>query len=536
MRRDIDRLLEGPFDLLIVGGGIVGAGIAWDAAGRGLRVVLVEQEDFASGTSSKTTKLIHGGIRYLENLDFRLVREAIRERQLLLTAAPHLVSPLPFLIPVAGKFPRPWPMVRAGVSLYGFLAGRSGIPGHRFLSRQTVLREEPILSESSVEKGAVYYDAQMDDARMVWEVLFCAMEKGAVAANHLQVQRWIMEEGRIRGAELKDRVSGRLFSVSARVIVNATGPWSDRLRCLADPRSAPIVRPSKGIHLVYPDIGLRHALLLSSGKDNRIFFLIPWRGMTLIGTTDTDYQGDPGQAHADAEDVNYLLESSNRIAPRLRLLKERIISTFAGVRPLIARDQKDPWAVSRSHLIHQDSNGLLSVVGGKFTTFRRTAEEVVNRVCALLPDRKTAACVTTGSPIGYRPSTVSKKGIHASALFLVEKGILEPAAVERLIKRYGIQTPLLFDAIKQDPSLAAPLCSHHPFLAAEVRFAVEHEMAVTLADLLQRRFQVDCSPCRGFDMLPACAQLMGALLGWSAERRQEMTAQVRRQLLGMVNQ
>ena len=399
MRRDLSKFSGTTFDLLIVGGGIVGAGIAWDASLRGLSCALIEQGEFASGTSSKTTKLIHGGLRYLEQLDFGLVRESLKERQTLFRIAPQLVRPLPFLIPVRGRNPRPWLLVRLGIALYDWLAGPPPEQRHRFLRGNEAEKAEPALKGGEVERAAVYTDGQMDDAGLVLAVLEAAERSGVVLANHVRVVGWRMEQGRVQGAEVEDAQGNGRFSIRARQVVNATGPWADQLRRLADPVAAAIVRPSKGIHLVYPSLGLRHALVLSSERDGRIFFLIPWKGQTLIGTTDTDYEGDPGRAEATPEEIDYLIQGTNRCLPSLRIQRERVISTFAGVRPLVAREGKDPWAISRRHLIHEDPNGLISVVGGKFTTFRKIAEEVVDRLTSRFPDRRLRPCVTAESSL-----------------------------------------------------------------------------------------------------------------------------------------
>ena len=398
-RSSFDRLRANDFDLLIVGGGIIGAGIAWDASQRGLSCALIEQGEFASGTSSKTSKLIHGGLRYLEQMDFMLVREALRERRILFRIAPRWVQPLPFMVPVRGGSPRPWPLIRIGIALYDFLAGTPPEQRHRFLNASQAGQEEPGLQGGRLDRAAVYTDGQMDDAGLVLAVLNAAEKSGAVLANHVQVTGWKIEEGKVRGAEVEKAPGGEKFSIRARQVVNATGPWADRLRRMADPSAQPIVRPSKGIHLVYPSLGLRHALVLSSPQDGRIFFLIPWKGQTLIGTTDTDYEGDPGQAEATEEEISYLIEGTNGCLPSLRIRRERVISTFAGVRPLVASEGKDPWAISRRHRIHEDPNGLISVVGGKFTTFRKIAAAVVDRLAKKFPDYRLGPCVTAERPL-----------------------------------------------------------------------------------------------------------------------------------------
>ena len=508
----------------------MGAGVAWDAAQRGLSCVLVEQGDFASGTSSKTTKLIHGGIRYLENLDFGLVRQAVHERHLLLQLAPHLVKPLPFLIPVVGNSPRPWPLVRLGVTLYDLLAGREGIRPRQFLNPRQISEAEPLLSGSSSRRGVVYYDAQMDDARLVLEVLQAAADAGALVFNYLKVGRWLLQDGRVTGAELEDRLAGTKLSIKAGLVLNATGPWADRLRQMADPAARPIVRPSKGIHLVYPDLGLKNALLLSSPNDKRIFFLIPWRSATLIGTTDTDYQGDPAQASAGAEDVDYLIRSVNQVLPNFRLEKGRILSTFAGVRPLVAQERKDPWAVSRSHLIHEDSNGLVSVVGGKFTTFRRTAEEVVDWVSRRFPAKRLQPCRTYGSPLGPGATSWRTEEMREALQGILQKGALYPPLVSRLVQRYGLRSGLLLKWLGSDQRLAEPVCPHHPFIRAEVRYAVEQEMAVSVSDLLWRRLEVGWSACEGLDGLQAAAETAAESLGWSAAEAQRQMDRYREEV------
>ena len=382
------------YDLLIIGGGIIGAGVAWDASLRGLSCALVEAGDFAGGTSSKTTKLIHGGIRYLEQLDFRLVREALRERSILLSIAPQFVRPLPFLIPVRHGWTRPWPLIRLGVFLYDRFAGGKRIGRHRFLSERELQEEEPRLVANGYRRAALYYDAQMDDAGLVLAVLKAAAQAGAVLRDQSRVVGLIREGARIAGAEVEDRASGNRSVIRARRVVNATGPWADFVRRLADPQAKPLVRMSKGIHLIYPGMGLQHALLISSERDGRIFFVIPWKGNTLVGTTDTDYSGDPAGAQADPEDVDYLLTEVNRALPCFDFRREKILSTFAGVRPLVAQEARDPWAVSRSHRIYEEFGGLLTIVGGKFTTFRKIAEEVVDRLARSFPDRRLQPCAT----------------------------------------------------------------------------------------------------------------------------------------------
>ncbi len=530
MTRDPARLTDQTFDLLIIGGGIVGAGIARDAAQRGFSCALVEAGDFASGTSSKTTKLIHGGLRYLEQLDFPLVRESLRERELLLKLAPRLVQPLPFLIPVVGNSPRPWPLVRLGALLYDWLAGKSSVGKHRVLRGSKLHQAEPLLQKSSAQRAVLYSDAQMDDTRLVLSTILAAADEGAVVLNYMKVVEWRSEAGRLTGAKVEDQLSGQRHAIQAKRIVNATGPWADRLRQMADPNLSPIVRPSKGIHLVYPDVGLRHALVLASESDQRIFFLIPWRGLTLIGTTDTDYSGDPGAVQATSEEVEYLIRETNRLLPQLRLERERIISTFAGVRPLAAQEHKDPWAVSRTHLIHEDSNGMVTIVGGKFTTFRKIAEDVVDWLARKFREKKLNPCKTAQSPIGPASGTWRSEEMKELLQSLLQYAQIYPSEVSRLVQRYGAGARTILQWIRQDPRWAKPLCPHHPFTRGEVRYAVEEEMALSLSDLLWRRLQIGWSLCQGLDCLEACAEIMQEALGWSADEQHQKIEQYREEM------
>ena len=487
MIRQPDRLAQHPFDLLVIGGGILGAGIARDAALRGLSVALVEQGDFVSGTSSKTTKLIHGGLRYLEQFDLGLVRESCRERRTLLTLAPHLVKPLPFIIPVYRDGPRPAWKVRLGVALYDRLAGRAALGPHHFYGSARAHDLEPQLPGDRISGAVEYADAQMDDVRLCLETLFDAAEHGAVAVNYAKVVRFHAQHDRVAsasgsattgrrlvtGAEVESLAGPGSWLAQAKVIVNAAGPWADTVRRLADPQATNIVRRSKGIHIVYPKLPLTRAVVLSAHRDGRIYFVIPWRGWSLIGTTDTDDDAAPEKARATAEDVAYLLEETNQLLPGLGLAKERIVTTFAGVRPLAAGRDGDrvPWQMSRTHRLHEDPNGLLSIVGGKYTTYRAIAEEVVDRVVRRL-GRAPIACRTAEAPL---------------------------AAVRGA-----------------GPPGTASLCPHHAFTPADVRRAVEQEAAITLSDVLWRRLEVAWAPCQGLDCADAATRVMAESLGWDA--------------------
>ncbi|MBD0319958.1 MAG: glycerol-3-phosphate dehydrogenase/oxidase, partial [Gemmatimonadetes bacterium] len=354
------------WDLLVIGGGITGAGVARDAAGRGLRVAMVDAGDIAHGTSSRSSRLIHGGLRYLETLDFRLVFEASAERRRLLALAPHLVHPLPFLFPVFRKGPVGRRKLQAGMWLYDGLSLFRNIARHRMLSRKAVAEAEPALRTEDVVGAALYYDASVDDARLALANARGAHEAGAAVVPHAEVVGFLRDGARVSGARVRDGIGGGVATVRARVVLNATGPWSDAVRCLADPRAKPRLRTTKGVHIMVPRERLanRNAITFRSPIDGRVMFVLPWGDFSYVGTTDTDFRGSPSDVRADAEDVRYLLESANSIFPAAQLTDADVVSTWAGLRPLLAPLETDGGrsesATSREHEIWQDRGGLLN--------------------------------------------------------------------------------------------------------------------------------------------------------------------------------
>ncbi|MCS7044785.1 MAG: glycerol-3-phosphate dehydrogenase/oxidase, partial [Gemmataceae bacterium] len=374
MRRDLDALTRETFDVLIVGGGITGAGVAFDAATRGWRVALIDQADFASGTSSVSSKLIHGGLRYLEYGQVRLVYEALRERGWLLWAAPHLVRPLRFVIPFfRGDRVPPWQW-RVGLTAYDLLAGRANIRRSRPLSLTALCRELPGLRRLQLRGGAAYYDAQMDDARLCLEVLHSAQAHGAVLANYVQALSFRTAAGRVTGVVARDRLAGNDVTIAARVVLNATGPWVDQLSRRTGETAEAQLAPTKGVHVLLPDRGLTSALLLLHPRDGRVFFVIPWLGRTLVGTTDTETSQGPEALTVAPEDVAYLLEAYRYFFPNDGDVA--VLGTFVGLRPLIRSRPGEPSARSREFRIFSSSDGLVSVAGGKYTTFRSMAERI----------------------------------------------------------------------------------------------------------------------------------------------------------------
>jgi glycerol-3-phosphate dehydrogenase len=492
----LGRLQRDVFDLLVIGGGINGAGIARDAAMRGLRVALVEKGDFASGTSSKSSKLIHGGVRYLQQGDLRLVWVACRERDLLRRRlAPHLVRPLPFLFPVYRGDPVGLFALGVGMWIYDALAAFRNIRAHRMLSLKRTLELEPKLRRQGLRGAALYYDCWTDDARLTLETALGAREEGAVIANYIELDGFIKEAGRIVGASLRDCLAGTRFEIRARCVVNASGPWADHVRHLDDAGAAPCLRPTKGVHIVVPRarLGNTHAVVMHSPRDKRVLFAIPWGEHDIVGTTDTDFSGSPDQVVADENDVEYLLESINWFFPQARLRPDEIVSSYAGLRPLVApADDRDPSAVSREEAVLQSASGLITLAGGKLTTYRWVAKEIVDQVTqrlGLKPKRLRGGSRTARKPLpGGHLATPQGQTI---ADLLAQDGFgLSHEQLEHLLHRYGSRTPHVLQLIRERSDLSEILVPGLPDIWAEAAYAAQSEMAVEPDDVLLRRTKI----------------------------------------------
>src|SRR2546430_1300209 len=418
-----------PVDVLVIGGGITGAGIARDAALRGFRTAVVDKGDLGGGTSSLSSRLIHGGIRYLEQGQFRLVFEASRERRVLLGIAPHLVHPLPFLFPVYRGARVPAWKLRAGMWVYDLLAAFHNVRAHRWLGRKATQRLEPGLRDKELKGAALYYDAQTDDARLVIANMRSAAQAGALVASYAAVTALIKPDGRVGGATVRDGLTGRASTVRALVVVNATGPWVDRVRRLDDARAEPLLRPTKGVHVAVPRkrVGHTRAVTLTSPIDGRVMFVLPWGDLSYIGTTDTDEDASPDEVRATADDVVYLLRSANAFFPHARLAPADIIASWVGLRPLL-RPPRDvtPSASSREHPVVASASGLLTVAGGKLTTYRVMARDLVDRVAARLRE-------LDGRPRAPRVPTdrLPLPGGETADLEGLLKGAIERGAPER---------------------------------------------------------------------------------------------------------
>jgi glycerol-3-phosphate dehydrogenase len=476
-------------DLLVIGGGIVGAGVARDAALRGLSVALVEQNDLASGTSSRPTRLIHGGLRYLELFDFGLVRSDMRERETLLRIAPHLVFPLAFLLPLYRPTPFYRLKLRIGMFLYDLLSLDKSLPKRRRLGRADALAAEPNLDPEGLSGAWRFYDAQVPFVeRLVVENAVDAAAHGALVLNHARATGYLRDADGIRvvGARVTDQVGGREIEVRARYTVNATGPWLDQTVASLGRDGKPLLRLTKGTHLVIPR-ATEQAHVLFAKRDGRLFFVLPWNGYTMVGTTDTDYSGDPADAEASEDDVEYLRSEAARAFPRASL--DRIHFTWAGVRALVRVEGVTEGEVSRKHALldHERADavpGVLSVIGGKITAYRLIAAEVTDLVARRLgsDERSTTA---------QRP--------------LPGAGEAEGGSVEAIVAG--------------DPALAGPVCEHSPTTRAEVVRAVRDEWAVTIGDVLLRRTAIGLAACQGLDRLDDVADLIARTARWDDARR-----------------
>ena len=523
------------FDVLVIGGGVTGAGVALDAVARGYKVALVEKVDFASGTSSKSTKLVHGGIRYLPNFDFALVREALVERGLLLHNAPFLVHPVGFVLPiykgdrhpVGLPFTTPWGIglgfiLDIGLWLYDGLAGRHNVKRHRRLSRKEVMRLAPALVTENLKEGFIYYDGQTNDARLTMAILRTAVQYGATVANYAEVTSFVTENGKVRGAHVRDNLGEQQFVVRARHIVNATGVFAEEVEALTEAGSLVQVEPSKGVHLVFSreDVQIGDdAIVLPETDDKRILFLVPWESRAVFGTTDTG-SGDLDHPTATQADIDYLLHHLNRYLS-VNLTADDIISVYAGYRPLLrARSNAHSTAkLSRTHAVLQNASGLVTIVGGKLTTYRRMAQDTVD-VLSRRDGLTSMSHPTSNLPLsGSAGWPAAKRDLEVKGAALG----LDSRTIAHLGESYGSHASALLNLIESDASLGKRLIEDLPYLRAEVIYACRHEMAMTLDDMLARRTSIILEDRdRGAGIVDEVAALMAKELDWSPEQQKAM--------------
>ena len=509
-----------PVDLVVIGAGITGAGIARDAAMRGIRTVLVDKSDFGSGTSSRSSRLVHGGLRYLEHYHWRLVFEASRERRTLLRIAPHLVRPRSFLFPIHRRSRVSRPQLAAGLWLYDLLALFRNVRRHQMLSKRALKRAEPMLKARDLRGGARYFDAQCDDARLTLANVRDAHRHGALVANYVRVDELETADGLVRGVRATDLVTGEPLALRALVVVNATGPWTDMMRAAYG--EEPVLRATKGAHVVVPRhrVGNREALTITSPIDGRVMFIIPWGDLSYIGTTETITDAAPDEVTADAKDVVYLLRSANALFPEARLTPADVVATWAGLRPLIkSRDDQHSGAVSREHRCLEGPSGLISIVGGKLTTYRAMAAEVVDLVANRLHQ-------LDGRPVPARARTERERlpggEAHDVAVLVeeLEQEGYERRVAEHLVYAYGSEAAAVLRLAAEEPLLREPVVEGHPAMKAELIHAMRREMAITLGDLLIRRTHLFYeAPGQATAQAPTVADLAAAEMGWDAPRK-----------------
>ena len=507
------RLGKETFDLVVIGGGVVGAGTALDAATRGLRVALVEARDLASGTSSRSSKLFHGGLRYLEQLEFGLVREALRERELMLTTiAPHLVKPVSFLYPLTRRI---WerPYTAAGLLMYDTMGGARSVPGQKHLTRAGALRMVPALKRSALIGGIRYYDAQSDDARHTMTVARTAAHYGAVVRTSTQVVGFLREADRVSGVRVRDVEDGRETEIPAAAVINCTGVWTDELQRLSGGRGRFRVRASKGVHIVVA----RDRIVSESGMilrtEKSVLFVIPWRNHWIVGTTDTDWNLDLAHPAATKKDIDYILEHVNTVLAT-PLTHDDIEGVYAGLRPLLAGESEETSKLSREHAVARVAPGLVAIAGGKYTTYRVMAADAVDAAAVDLPGRSQPS-ITDKVPL------IGADGYHAlvnQADHLAAEHGLHPYRVRHLLDRYGSLVHEVLALAEGRPELLKPIEHAPDYLGVEVVYAASHEGALHLEDVLARRTRISIEYAhRGVDCAEQVAGLVGEVLGWSAE-------------------
>jgi len=511
----IRRMASRSFDIVVVGGGVTGAGAALDAATRGLSVALVEQRDWASGTSSRSSKLIHGGLRYLEQRDFALVREALAEQTLMLDRlCPHLVRPVRFLYPLSHHA---WERlyIGAGTLLYDTLAGRRALPRHRHWSRRGALRRFPGLAPSSLVGAIEYSDAQVDDARHTLALVRTAALHGAAVASSARVVAMLQTGSRVVGVRVRDLESGREFDVRASRVINATGVWTDEVQAMAG-RGRIKVRASKGIHLVVPRDRIHGDCGLILRTSRSVLFVIPWKQHWIIGTTDTDWHLDLAHPAASRSDVDYVLETLNAHLSQ-PLTRDDIEGVYAGLRPLLHGESEATSQLSREHAVSQSVSGLITVAGGKYTTYRVMARDAIDVAARDLEARVPESCT-------HRIPLVGAPGYEAfwnRRAALAHAHDLDLGQMEHLLSRYGSRVTELLALTRGRPEWAKPLPGADSYLAVEIAYAASHEGALHLDDVLTRRTRISIETFdRGLACSPRAAELMGEVLGWDAATRE----------------
>lgn len=517
----IKLLEEESFDLLVIGAGITGAGIARDAVIRGLKVALIEKDDIAAGTSSQSSKLLHGGVRYLEQWAFGLVRESIRERDKLAENAAHLARPLPFIFPIYDQDKYGPMLINMGMWLYSAFAMFRSDRRHTMLSVEELKSREPNLMVDGIRGATLYYDCMTDDGRLTLENALDARDRGAVVVTRMSATEVIKNGEKVEGVLAKDELNpgSEAFPIQAKVTVSATGPWTDKLLSDFKLQKENRLRPTKGVHIVVDKTRLpaRHSVVMRSTDDKRVLFTIPWGERTVIGTTDTDDQDGPDACRATGSDVDYLIRAARHYFPEFNLTRKDVISTWAGLRPLLRADGVDPSAVSREHEIHEVTPGLIAIFGGKLTTYRMMAEEVVDKA-----ELSSEKCQTRDIPLPGSKTEAMRKNPLSCGRNLASMHKLPTDVGEHLALAYGDRATELL-ALGEELSIAPErMIDDLPFIWPEVVFAARHEMALNIEDVLRRRMMIALKDKeQGLGILDRAAELVATELGWDDEQKKK---------------
>jgi len=523
--------------MLVVGGGITGACIARDAAMRGIRVTLVEQRDFAWGTSGRSSKLVHGGLRYLEQLDFRLVFEATRERAVLGRIAAHLVYPIPFLFPIYDSDKNGVLKIGAGMWLYDMLASFRQYRWHRMRGPAETARAEPGLLREGLAGAACYYDSSTQDARLTVVNIVDAVRHGGVCVNRVSYEGAERTGGRVTGARLRDEDSGERFTVKADLIVHAAGPFTDEVQAAAGLAEKNLIRPTKGAHAIVPRsrLPVSHAVVMTKKSDGRVTFGIPWGEVTLLGTTDTDYAGDKFKVQASSDDVDYLLDAAHTYFPSAELSRADVISTYAGLRPLVHQDKNSPYQVTREHEIHWDPAGIMTICGGKLTTCRKMAEELVDRFLRERPELRSTArsCPTAQAPLPGGGGLGGPEAVVDLGRSIAERTGLDEQRSHHLARSYGSEIFGLLDGALAGDGQLDRLVEGLPYVVGEVDVALRHELAGSTCDVLKRRIHLFYKdPDQGLGVCEQVASRVAEVLGrdeaWRAADIEAYRAEVAR--------
>ena len=528
----VQHLRTEVFDLLIVGGGITGAGIARDAALRGLKVALVERGDFAIGTSSRSSKLIHGGLRYLEMGDVKLVFEAVRERQRLMRLAPHLARAQSFVLPVYEKSKHGVFLLDVGLTVYDVMAAFAGVLTHTAVRKKALLRLEPLLHAKGLQGGVRYYDAMTDDGRLVMANVRSAVQAGAVAVSRASFVEPVFLHGRLVAAKVRDETRGETFPVACKILISATGPWTDDTMARwkgshGTETVTQTLKPSKGVHIVVARerLPLSQAVMMTA-RDGRVVFALPWSHATVIGTTDTPYDGDLAEPPCTEEDAAYLCKTANDhfepVGGPLQI--GDIVSTWSGIRPLVANDPgQSSYKTSREHSVSTDPRGMVAIAGGKLTTFRAMAQETVDAAIKLLPPTQVETlqpCQTTRLPLpGAQRLPGAKKPLESLVSLLVSEHSLDQATAQHLVRQYGTEAEEVLATCRALEDGMEPVLAGLPVLWGELKWSANEEMAMTLADLTVRRTQLYyLAGERLLPLLDTMAKQLCSWLGYPPER------------------